>query len=141
MKYILLTLTLLFATFTLSAQTILGEWETYDDNTNEKKSIVEIFENNNIYYAKIKETFMVAPDATCEECKGEKKGQPIIGLQVIEGLKKKGDSYEGGTALDPESGKIYKCYLQLESPDKLKVRGYIGFSLLGRTQYWKRKVG
>lgn len=139
MKYLLLSFILLFATVTLSAQTILGEWETFDDNTNEKKSIVEIFENNNTYYAKIKETFMVPEDATCENCTDERKGQPIIGLQVIEGLKKKGKSYEGGTALDPESGKIYKCYLQLESPNKLKVRGYIGFSLLGRTQYWTRK--
>ncbi len=139
MKYFFLTIALLLASLTLSAQTILGEWETYDDETNEKKSVIEIFEQNNKYYGKVKEIFTGPADATCENCKGDKKDQLIVGLQIIEKLKKKGESYEGGTILDPESGKVYKCYLELEETDKLKVRGYIGFALLGRTQYWKRK--
>lgn len=139
MKYFFFTLTLLLTTLTLSAQSILGEWETYDDKTNEKKGVIEIYENNNQYFAKVKEIFTGPADATCEHCKGDKKDQLIIGLQIIEGLKKKGDSYEGGTILDPETGKVYKCYLELEETDKLKVRGYVGFALLGRTQYWRRK--
>ncbi len=139
MKYFFLTITLLFASLTLSAQTILGEWETYDDETNEKKSVIEIFEKDNKYYGKVKEILTGNDGAICENCKGDKKNQPILGLQIIEGLKKDGESYESGTILDPESGKVYKCYLELEEADKLKVRGYIGFALLGRTQYWKRK--
>ncbi len=126
-------------TFTLSAQTILGAWETYDDKTNEKKGLIEIYENNGEYTAKVMATYTGPSDAICENCKGNKKNQPIIGMQIIEGLEKEGDSYEGGTILDPESGKVYKCYLELVEDDKLKVRGYIGFSLLGRTQYWRRK--
>ncbi len=58
---------------------------------------------------------------------------------IIEGLKKDGDEYNGGAITDPESGNVYKCYLELVENNKLKVRGYIGFSLLGRTQYWLRK--
>lgn len=139
MKYFFLTLTLLLATLTLSAQSITGQWETYDDKTNEKKGLIEIFEENGKYTAKVMKAYTGPPNATCRYCKGKKKDQPIIGMQIIEGLEKNGDTYEGGTILDPESGKVYKCYLELEETDKLKVRGYIGFALLGRTQYWRRK--
>jgi len=138
MKYFLFLSFTIFS-FTLSAQTILGQWETYDDKTNEKKGLIEIYESNGEYTAKIMATYTGPSDSICEKCKGKKKNQPIIGMQIIEGLEKKGDSYEGGTILDPESGKVYKCYLELVEDDKLKVRGFIGFSLLGRTQYWKRK--
>ncbi len=139
MKYLSFLAAFLFLSITLTAQSIVGQWETYDDKTNEKRGLIEIFENNGEYTAKVMETYTGPEDATCRYCKGDKKDQPIIGMQIIEGLEKDGDSYEGGTILDPESGKVYKCYLELEEADKLKVRGYIGFSLLGRTQYWRRK--
>jgi uncharacterized protein (DUF2147 family) len=61
-----------------------------------------------------------------------------MGLIFIKGLTKDGEEYSGGKILDPKNGKLYKCYITLEGNDKLKVRGYIGISLLGRTQYWKR---
>ena len=61
-----------------------------------------------------------------------------MGMIVIKGLKKDGDEYNGGKILDPNNGKLYKCYIELEEDDKLKVRGYIGLALLGRTQYWYR---
>ncbi len=138
MKNFCLLFSLFLLTSTLSAQTILGQWETYDDKTNEKKGLIEIFENNGEYSGKIIASYVGPNDVICENCKGDKKNQPVIGMQIIEGLEKDGNSYEGGTILDPESGKIYKCYLELEG-EKLKVRGYIGFALLGRTQYWRRK--
>jgi len=54
-------------------------------------------------------------------------------------VQKDGDEFNGGTILDPENGKTYKCYLELLSKNKLKVRGFLGFSVFGRTQYWIRK--
>ena len=66
------------------------------------------------------------------------KNKPIIGLVVIENIKKDGNKFNGGTVLDPDNGETYKCNLKLKN-NKLEVRGYIGFSLLGRTQYWVRK--
>ncbi|MCB0468882.1 MAG: DUF2147 domain-containing protein, partial [Aequorivita sp.] len=51
---------------------------------------------------------------------------------------KDGDEYNDGTIMDPNNGKVYKCYIELDGPNKLDVRGYIGFSLLGRTQTWTR---
>ena len=57
---------------------------------------------------------------------------------IVEGLTKDGSEYSGGTILDPKTGKIYKCYITLDEVNKLKVRGFIGFALIGRTQYWHR---
>ena len=120
-------------------QSIVGEWETYDDKTNELKSIVEIYKKDNFYFGKVKEVLTKKRQELCTACEGAKKDTPIIGLVIIENMQLDGDEYTNGTILDPESGTTYKCLLALEGANKLKVRGYVGFSLLGRTQYWKRK--
>ena len=124
---------------TAKAQSITGQWETYDDKTKEKKALIEIYKTNNTYSAKIIKNFVGEHDAICDECKGDKKNKPIKGLIIIEDLKKNDSEYNGGTILDPESGEIYSCHLKLVNSNKLKVRGFLGFSLFGRTQYWRRK--
>jgi len=134
--YLLLLITLSFVT---QSQTITGQWETFDDETLEKKAVIEIYKTNNLYFARIIKSYVSENNANCNKCKGKNKGKPIIGLVIIENLKKNGSEYDGGTILDPENGKTYKCYLELITENKLKVRGYLGFSLFGRTQYWKRK--
>ncbi len=136
---VLCTLSLLFLTCCTSGQSIIGQWETFDDISKEKKGVVEIYKLDNLYFAKIVESFVSEANAICETCEGSKKDHPIIGLVIIENIKKEGDEFNDGTILDPENGKTYKCYLELEGSDKLKVRGYLGISLIGRTQYWKRK--
>ena len=138
MKYLFL-IAFTFITFSISAQTILGQWEPFDDKTNEKKGIVEIFEDNGEYFASIVAAYIAPSDTLCLNCPGDKKNKPFIGLKIIEGLMKNGNTYEGGTILDPQSGRIYRCYLALEG-ELLKVRGYLGFSIIGRTQYWRRKT-
>lgn len=140
MKNVLIIFTLLITSLSFS-QTIVGDWETYDDKTNELKSIVEIYKKGDLYYGKIKEVLAKKRQELCTECEGSKKNKPIIGLVIIENMELDGDEYDDGTILDPESGTTYKCLLALENANKLKVRGYVGFSLLGRTQYWKRKQG
>jgi len=57
---------------------------------------------------------------------------------IVRGLSKDGDEWTDGKILDPKNGKLYKCYISLENENKLKLRGYIGFSLIGRTEYWYR---
>lgn len=138
MKHLLL-LVLTVLSFTSQGQTIVGQWETFDDKTKEKKAVIEIYQENNRYFAKIVESFTSEKDAVCETCKGKRKGKPIIGLNIIENLVKDGDEYNGGSIIDPENGKTYKCYLELVNQNKLKVRGYLGFAVFGRTQYWTRK--
>lgn len=120
-------------------QTIFGKWKTYDEETGNEKSIVEIFEKNGKAYAKILQLLEKGKeDNVCENCSGAKKDQPIKGMEIIDGLSKDDDEWNDGKILDPKTGKVYKCYITLEAQNKLKVRGYIGFSLMGRTQYWSR---
>lgn len=131
---------LLFAGIqTGQAQSITGKWKTFDDETGDAKSIVEIYEKNGKIYGKIIEILEKGKeDKTCDKCKGSKKDKPVNGMVIIEGLSKDGDNWEDGTILDPRNGNVYKCRINLENSDKLKVRGYLGISLLGRTQYWTR---
>ena len=124
--------------FTLNGQTIIGQWETYDDKTKEKTAVIEIYQTDNLYFGKIVKSFSLEKNALCENCKGINKNKPIIGLVVIENIKKDGNEFNGGTVLDPDNGETYKCNLKLIN-NKLEVRGYLGFSLFGRTQYWVRK--
>ena len=124
--------------FTLNGQTIIGQWETYDDKTKEKKAVIEIYQTDNLYFGKIVKSFSLEKNALCENCKGINKNKPIIGLVIIENIKKDGNEFNGGTVLDPDNGETYKCNLKLIN-NKLEVRGYLGFSLFGRTQYWVRK--
>jgi len=134
--YLFFIMTLSCATY---GQSIIGQWETFDDETQAKKSVIEIYNTNNLYFAKIVESFVSEKNAVCETCTGKNKNKPIIGLIIIENLKKDGDEFTGGTIMDPENGKTYRCYLKLINSNKLKVRGYLGLSLFGRTQYWIRK--
>ncbi|MEO9890901.1 DUF2147 domain-containing protein [Aurantibacter sp.] len=138
MKHLYILFFLTFS-FTTHGQSIIGQWETFDDKTEEKKSVIEIYESNNLFFAKIVESYVSEKNAVCETCTGKNKNKPIIDLIIIENLKKDKDEFNGGTIMDPENGKTYKCYLELMNTNKLKVRGYLGFSLFGRTQYWLRK--
>jgi uncharacterized protein (DUF2147 family) len=137
-KFCLLLLFVFFS-INVNSQSILGKWKTIDDETGEAKSVVEVFSKSGKIYAKVVEALdLVHKNSLCQKCAGEDKNQPVLGLIIIKGLLKDGSEYNSGEILEPKSGKLYKCVLSLESKDKLKVRGYIGFSLLGRTQYWHR---
>ncbi|QNL48870.1 DUF2147 domain-containing protein [Olivibacter sp. SDN3] len=69
----------------------------------------------------------------------EKQSRPIQGLQILQGFVDKGKgSYEDGTIYDPKSGKTYSCKMTLKDQNKLDIRGYVGVSLLGRTETWTR---
>ncbi|MBX2828358.1 MAG: DUF2147 domain-containing protein [Flavobacteriaceae bacterium] len=139
MKTKLALLVSLFVSITLMGQEVIGKWKTIDDVSGEAKSVLEIYEEDGKVYGKVVEIIKEdRQDAVCDQCKGDDKDQPIMGMTIIRGLEKDGDEYNGGRILDPENGKLYKCYITLEDPDTLKVRGYIGISLLGRTQYWYR---
>ena len=135
-------ITLLFCITTMTSvqsQSVIGKWKTIDDATGEAKSIVEVFSKSGKVYAKVVDILDPAnKNSICKNCAGDDKNKPILGLTIIKGLSKEGSEYNSGEILDPKNGKLYKCTLSLESKDKLKIRGYIGFSLLGRTQYWHR---
>lgn len=140
MRNFLTTIVLVLAvSLSAHAQSIVGKWKTIDDSTGKEKSIVEIYEKDGKYYGQIKKLLNPSkPNPKCDNCEGDEKGKPIEGLVIIKDLQKKGNEYTGGKITDPESGKQYKCTVKLNGKDKLDVRGYIGLSLIGRTQTWKK---
>ncbi len=118
----------------------VGDWKTIDDETGKAKSIVRIVEKDGkLYGTIIKLIDPPEPDPVCDECTGDLKGKKIVGMTIMKGLKKDGKKWTDGTILDPENGKTYSCFIEvLPGGKKLKLRGYVGISLLGRTQHWHR---
>jgi uncharacterized protein (DUF2147 family) len=121
------------------ADDIVGQW--YTENN---ESLVEIFKNNGKFYGKI--IWLKEPNRNGKPKLDEKnpddklKERPIIGLLILKDFVFDGsDEWNDGKIYDPKSGKTYSCYIKFEAKDKLKIRGYIGISLLGRTTYWTRK--
>lgn len=69
----------------------------------------------------------------------ELKTKPIMGMLLVKGFVKDGENkWTGGTVYDAENGKTYKANINVENADTLKLRGYVGISLFGRTDVWKR---
>jgi uncharacterized protein (DUF2147 family) len=141
MKNYLLIFTCLFfiGVLTGNSQSIFGKWKTIDDETGNEKSVVEIYKQNGKAYAKIIQLLEKENEAkVCDKCKGANKNKPIKGMVIINGLVQDGNEWNNAKILDPKTGKEYKCYITLDNPKKLKVRGYLGFALIGRTQYWHK---
>ncbi len=79
-----------------------------------------------------------APGDVCTLCSGELKNKPILGMVIFRNFRPDGDLWAGGTVVDPESGKVYKGKVWAVGKDKLSMRGFVGISLLGRTETWTR---
>ena len=139
----LLFFTLLGLGGAASAQTsdsITGLWKTFDDETNQPAALVQIIEKNGVFSGSITKILDTSGPSTCEKCTDSRKGKPILGMEILSGLKKTGESYSGGQILDPDDGEIYKAEMKLKDQGaKLDLRAYIGIPLLGRTQTWIRE--
>jgi uncharacterized protein (DUF2147 family) len=117
-----------------------GVWKTIDDKTGTPKALVRIFERNGELFGKVEASLEGHKAKICDLCKDDRKNQPMIGMEIIRHMKKSGDEYIGGDILDPETGKVYRCKFRTEEGGKkLDVRGFLGISLLGRTQTWIRQ--
>jgi uncharacterized protein (DUF2147 family) len=135
---------ILFASLALPAlaqMSPVGTWHTMDEKTGEIKSQIVISEAGGVVSGKIDKVLRkdAKPDAVCDECSDDRKGKPIVGLEIIRGAKKAAgkDVWEDGKILDPENGKNYTLRLTpIEGGKKLEVRGSIG--PFGRTQTWVR---
>lgn len=148
---IILAAGLLMAAGTALADTTtpVGTWKQVDDVSGKAKSIIQITDNNGELQGKVERVMNLTPEEiakdgehpVCHSCDGSRKNQPIEGMTIMWGVHKDGDAWDGGKILDPKSGKVYKVKLTLtDGGSKLKVRGYIGFSLLGRNQVWERQT-
>lgn len=120
-----------------------GRWKTIDDKTGVAKSIVVIRMVNGEVEGTVERVF-VPPSKEehpmCTPCPGDFNGKPVVGMRIMWGLKGNGADFAEGRVFDPDAGKIYRCKIHVvEGGKKLEVRGFIGFSLLGRTQTWERQ--
>lgn len=145
MKYSFLTTALLFISFLSIAQNksadIAGVWKTAGDDP----AKVQIYAVGDQFYGKIiwldKPTLNGKERADALNPDKTKRMQNIVGLQILSGFKFNGsDSWNSGTIYDPKSGKTYSCAITFKDQKTLKVRGYIGISLLGRTETWTKEI-
>ncbi len=118
----------------------VGRWKTIDDKTGKPKAIVQVYIESGKLFGRIEATLDPNAKKICDKCKDARKDQPIVGMVILRGLTLHGEEYSGGDILDPDNGSIYRCKLRVtEHATQLSVRGYIGFSLLGRSQTWTRE--
>lgn len=128
MSKVLLLLGMMSLSLSAMAEGVIGFWKTIDDETNEPKSIVQVYENGGKVYGRVVE-LLQNPGA-----KAKLPGSPAIkGLDIIWDLKKDGDKYKGGEVLDPQKGKVYDAQMWTEG-GKLILRGSL-FGI-GRKQTW-----
>jgi uncharacterized protein (DUF2147 family) len=139
MKTVFLSLALMVATAVSAQVPFLGEWTAIDDESGEKKSVVNIYKaDNGMYYGQIV-TLFEDSDALCTECKDADHNQPIVGLTIIRDMQLVDGELRGGKVLDPENGKLYYAKIYLEKGN-LILRGSLDKrGLLGRSQTWIRK--
>ena len=120
----------------------MGYWKTIDDETGKEKSIVKIWMENDKLYGKIVKLFR-KPDENqnplCAKGSGKLEGKPMLGATIMRDLQEKGKWWSGGKILDPKKGKTYNCKIKvIDNGEKLHLRGFIGISLIGRSQTWLR---
>jgi uncharacterized protein (DUF2147 family) len=138
----------LFAAPALAADTSpVGTWQQVDDDTGEITSIIKITKNHDELTGTVVKVVHQSPEQIardgkppiCTQCSGKRHNQPVEGMVIMWGVSQHGDHWSGGHILDPANGKTYKVKLTLaDHGQHLKVRGYVGMSLFGRTQVWRR---
>jgi uncharacterized protein (DUF2147 family) len=122
------------------AQSITGYWKTYDIfNSSKEESIVKIYKLDGSLYVKIQE---ILPEEhvndKCVKCTDHRKNEPILGMIILSGAQLKDGIWQGASILNAKNGREYGCHISLVGPDLLKVRGFIGYPIFGKTLYWTR---
>ena len=121
----------------------VGRWWTISSKTNAVTGVVEITQSGDELVGKVVKLIPQPGDPVdpvCKKCDGPEKGQHVLGMTILKGFKRDGDEWDGGTILDPRTGNVYSSEMHVDpGGEKLFLRGYIGISLLGRTETWLRE--
>jgi uncharacterized protein (DUF2147 family) len=140
MKALIATALIALAGSALAQATPAGLWKTIDDETGQEKSLVRISEAGGVLSGRIEKLLDPSKqDAKCDKCSDARKDHPVLGMTILEGVKRNADEayWDGGTILDPNKGKTYKVRLTpKEGGKQLEVRGFIAFFY--RNQTWQR---
>jgi len=124
----------------LQTPNVEGIWVNIDDATGVAKSEIELYVAQGKLYGRVSKLLLPEDQGKkCVNCKGSEKDKPIEGLIIVRGLSRDDAAWSNGKIMDPANGKSYDCTITFENPNTLNVRGFLGFSFLGRTQVWKRK--
>ncbi|WP_345263913.1 DUF2147 domain-containing protein [Nibrella viscosa] len=135
--------TLLFFSFVTpknNADSVVGIWLN-----GTKKGHVQIYKQGDRYYGKLihltepNDPVTGKPKTDSKNTNASLRERPILGLNIMHGFKYDADnSWIDGKIYNPEDGKEYSCKMTLKDPHTLDVRGYVGISLIGKTQTWTR---
>lgn len=123
----------------VKADDVLGFWLSES-----KKGVVEIYKKGDEFEGKlvwIKDIHdgKVEDKLDINNPEESERKKSLKGLVNLKGFKFDGNEWTGGTIYDPQKGKTYKAFMKMDGNDKLKIRGYIGISLFGRTTEWERQ--
>ena len=121
------------------AQTVAGCWATIDDEDNQVKSYVKIYQQGNTMVGDI--VRLTVNGGRCVDCADEYDGRVLRNERILEGFRRDGARWEDGSIKDPKTGRTYNAVMNLleGNSDRLYLRGYIGpLKALGRSQTWNR---
>ena len=137
--YVLLPL-LFLGCFCTSAQSVFGKWKTFDIfNKDKEEAIVEIYNKNDSLYIKIIEIIPIEHrQDLCSKCDDENKNKPIKGLVILKAAYLKDNVWQGAKILNAKNGYYYGCNISLQDNNWLRIRGFIGYPIFGKTVYWKK---
>jgi len=121
----------------LIGQTVEGDW-IIKTKKGIPESRIKVYQENGMLYAKCVELLEGAQLTHCKKCKGDDKDKSLIGMLLFKDCQQKGKKWTNGSILDPKKGKFYGCQVSLKGDNRLKVRGYIGNPLFGKTLFWDR---
>ena len=116
----------------------IGQWQVIDDE-GKPGGHVETYLREGRLFGKVTQSRPERPpDEACDQCPGDLKDKPVLGMIIIRDFRPQDDRWVGGTVLDPKNGKIYKGKIWAVGADRLRMRGFVGIPLLGRSQTWTR---
>ena len=121
---------------------VVGLWRVMDGSGKGPISLVALSERDGVVSGTVMRVMRSSQGEhpVCQACKGPLQNQAVVGMTVVWGLKQEGAKpvWSGGSVLDPGNGQTYKCKATLRDANTLELRGFLGISLLGRTQVWQR---
>ncbi len=138
MKITISSILLTFICFFQTEAQVTGKWKITDEHSKVEKSIVEVFEKDSMYHGRVLKILPTSKRTHCDACEGDLKGKPLVGMVIIYDLIKTPNGGKEGRILNPANGKTYSCYIELVEPNKLKLRGYLGWPAFGKTMYYSR---
>ena len=123
--------------------TAAGLWQSMDDTTGKPDALIRIDLQNGKLSGRVEKLIRSAGEESnplCDQCTGAQRDMPVVGMTILSNMTRTGNTYAGGTILDPENGQRYRCTMTLSDDGaRLQVRGFIGAPLFGRTQTWIRQ--